>query len=171
MALRTIMIFPKFKNMEIIDAIRAEYDPLSQLVQPHITLAFPFELKLSDEELSTFIDDKLLGIRPFTIRLHGISKSENTYGNYLFLDVTEGNEKLAYIHSKLYTDELKGLKPEQNYVPHMTIGKFKTEEELMHAYDKVKGLKAEFRTVVDTISIEMIGKNEESMIIIEKELH
>lgn len=33
--LRTIMIFPQFDNMEIIDEIRALYDPLSGLVRPH----------------------------------------------------------------------------------------------------------------------------------------
>ena len=42
MSERTIMIFPKFSNMEIIDRIRRNYDPLADLVRPHITLVFPF---------------------------------------------------------------------------------------------------------------------------------
>lgn len=32
MPLRTIMIFPKFDHMEIIEEIRKEYDPLFHLV-------------------------------------------------------------------------------------------------------------------------------------------
>ena len=40
---RTIMIFPKFSNQEIIDEIRKKYDPLYNLVKPHITLVFPFK--------------------------------------------------------------------------------------------------------------------------------
>ena len=44
--LRTIMIFPEFENMEIIDNIRKKYDPLAELVRPHITLVFPFESQM-----------------------------------------------------------------------------------------------------------------------------
>ncbi len=32
MSLRTIMIFPKFDNIDIIDEIREKYDPLAKLV-------------------------------------------------------------------------------------------------------------------------------------------
>lgn len=38
MNLRTIMIFPDFYNMEVIDNIREKYDPLAKLVRPHITI-------------------------------------------------------------------------------------------------------------------------------------
>ena len=44
--LRTIMIFPQFNNIEIIDGIRDRYDPLAKLVRPHITLVFPFESEM-----------------------------------------------------------------------------------------------------------------------------
>ncbi|CEK32658.1 2'-5' RNA ligase superfamily (plasmid) [[Clostridium] sordellii] len=37
---RCIMIFPKFNNIEIINKIRKQYDPLFEKVQPHITLIF-----------------------------------------------------------------------------------------------------------------------------------
>lgn len=40
--LRAIHLFPKFLNSHIIDALRAKYDPLVQLIPPHITLVFPF---------------------------------------------------------------------------------------------------------------------------------
>lgn len=170
MALRTIMIFPKFQNMKIIDAIRSEYDPLSKLVRPHITLVFPFDLELSDEELSIFLDNRLCGVRPFTISLQGISRYEDKYGNYLLLDVNEGNDQLSDIHCKLCTGELKKLNSGSMYIPHMTIGKLKTLEDLSRAYDKVKGLEVEFKTVIDAICVEVIGENEESTIIIEKRL-
>jgi len=45
------MIFPEFENMEIIDNIRKQYDPLADLVRPHITLVFPFESPLSNMQL------------------------------------------------------------------------------------------------------------------------
>ena len=87
MSLRTIMIFPEFENMDIIDRIRDKYDPLARLVRPHIT-----------------------------------------------------------------------------------IGKFQTEKELNNAYNDLKNLDESFTTIVNKISVEVIGKNEESIIVIEKML-
>ena len=49
---RTIMIFPQFDNIERIDGIRRKYDPLSNLVRPHITLVFPFKSEITTEALS-----------------------------------------------------------------------------------------------------------------------
>ena len=48
---RDILIFPKFDNMKIIGKIRKKYDRLSNLVAPHITLAFPFKDEISNEDL------------------------------------------------------------------------------------------------------------------------
>lgn len=49
---RTIMIFPQFDNIEKINEIRCKYDPLSDLVRPHITLVFPFKNEITSEYLS-----------------------------------------------------------------------------------------------------------------------
>ncbi len=46
---RTIMIFPKFDNLDIINSIRDKYDPLAKLVPPHLTLVFPFKSELTKE--------------------------------------------------------------------------------------------------------------------------
>ncbi|WP_051623493.1 hypothetical protein [Clostridium hydrogeniformans] len=48
---RTIMIFPQFKNVNIIDDIRKKYDPLANNVRPYITLVFTFESNLTSIEL------------------------------------------------------------------------------------------------------------------------
>lgn len=45
MNLRTIMIFPSFENMKLIDSIREKYDPLAKLIRPHLLLFFPLMLK------------------------------------------------------------------------------------------------------------------------------
>ena len=56
MAQRTIMIFPDFEQMEIIESIREKYDPLYQLVKHHITVVFPFDMDVSNEELSKILE-------------------------------------------------------------------------------------------------------------------
>ena len=63
MSLRTIMIFPEFDNIDIIDEIRAKYDPLAKLVRPHITIVFPFEMEITNDELSMILENRLRDIK------------------------------------------------------------------------------------------------------------
>ena len=48
---RDILIFPSFKGIEKIQTIRNKYDELANIIPPHITLAFPFDLPISNEKL------------------------------------------------------------------------------------------------------------------------
>ena len=52
----------------------------------------------------------------------------------------------------------------------MTIGNLPTEESLNNAFNNIKSIEDTFSTLVKKISVEMIGDNEESIIIMEKEL-
>lgn len=167
MSLRTIMLFPEFDNAGIIDDIRAQYDPLSELVRPHITLVFPFDLQMPNEQLKVFLDNRLKDTQPFTIQLSQISKHINRHGNYLFLNVSKGSEKISEIYDTLHTDELEKLNMGRPYIPHMTIGKLETPELLNEAYEHIKTVTDTFTTEVNKISVEMIGANDESIIIIE----
>jgi len=65
------MIFPKLNDMDIIDGIRDRFDPLAKLVRPHITLVFPFEHDMSNEELEQILDYRLNGISPFDLEMQG----------------------------------------------------------------------------------------------------
>jgi len=170
MSLRTIMIFPEFDNMEIIDNIRKHYDPLAELVRPHITLVFPFESTISNMELKGVLDKRLHAVKPFEIQLKGISKQEDKFGNYLFLNVAHGAKQLNFIHQVLYENEFREFDMGMPYVPHMTVGNLASVELLENAYNRIKSLEDTFSTVVRKISVEMIGDNEESIIVIEKEL-
>ena len=170
MNLRTIMIFPEFENMEIIDNIRNQYDPLAKLVRPHITLVFPFKSQMSNEELTQILNIRLMSVKSFELKLGGISKQEDVFGNYLFLDVLQGMEELCCIHQILYDNEFKTFDSGLPYLPHMTIGKLSTAQLLENAFNDIKSMNNTFSTIVNKVSVEMIGDNEESIIVIEKEL-
>ena len=170
MNLRTIMIFPEFENMEIIDNIRNQYDPLAKLVRPHITLVFPFKSQMSNEELTQILNTRLMSVKPFELKLGGISKQEDAFGNYIFLDVLRGMKELCNIHQILYNNEFKKFDSGLPYLPHMTIGKLPTAQLLENAFNNIKSMNNIFSTIVNKISVEMIGDNEESIIVIEKEL-
>ncbi|PJI07227.1 MULTISPECIES: 2'-5' RNA ligase family protein [Clostridium] len=168
---RTIMIFPEFQNMNVINYIREKYDPLADLVLPHITLVFPFDSKLTNEELKLYLKESLEGIHPFKIELEGFSKQEDIYGNYLFLNVVQGIDTIKNIHDRLYKDKLNKFKLGRDYVPHMTVGKVSSVEILDKAFDYVSKCNEKFSTVIKKISVEMIGEHEESIIIIEHDLN
>jgi 2'-5' RNA ligase len=164
------MIFPEFEEMEIIDEIREKYDPLAFLVRPHITIVFPFENQMSNSDIAEILLNRLETIHPFELVLNGISKQEDRFGNYLFLDVKDGNEEICSIHNLLYKNEFSEYDLGLGYRPHMTVGKLPTADALNMAYEEVKDVNNVFKTVVNKISVEMIGENEESIIIIEHEL-
>jgi len=103
------MIFPDFENVELIDCIRKDYDPLVDLVRPHITLVFPFEDNISNDELKSILEDRLKGVKPFDIELKGFSKSKDRYGNFLFMNVMSGMESIVRIHDVLYNNEFSKL--------------------------------------------------------------
>lgn len=168
---RTIMIFPEFENSHVIDKIRAKYDPLADLVRPHITLVFPFEGQFGNDTLKRVLDRRLEGIEPFELCVRGISSQKGYMGYYyLFLDIVKGAEEITKIHDALYENEFRHYDLGSGYFPHITVGKLPSKELLDEALEDIRDMNDEFRTTVKKISVEMIGENEESIIIIEKDL-
>ena len=167
---RTIMIFPEFENSEIIDRIRAKYDPLAGLVRPHITLVFPFEGDFGNEVLERVLENRLSHIKPFDIRLKGITGDYGHFGNTLFLNIIQGMKEIIEIHDVLYANEFRHYDLGFDYVPHITVGKLPSKEMLDEALASVGHIEDEFATTVNKISVEVIGENEESIIVIEKML-
>ena len=164
------MIFPEFENIAIINQIREKYDPLAKLIRPHITLVFPFEDKMSNKKLLNILNEKLTGIKPFKIELQGFSKCEDGFGNYLFLNVIKGRDEIIKIHNLLYDNEFHKFKADLVYLPHMTVGKLKDNFELEQAYEEIKNIDCLFASNINKVFVEMIGDNEESIIVIEKQL-
>jgi len=171
MITRTIMIFPEFENIGSIDKIRSKYDPLADLVRPHITLVFPFESGMTDDEVREILEKRLEDTIQFDLTLQGFSKQiDEKFGNLLFLNVTKGNDEIVKIHDILYANEFMRFNLGYPYIPHITVGKTKTVDELNAAYEDASSCNEVFSTTVTKISVEMIGEHEESIIIIEKEL-
>jgi len=165
---RTIMIFPEFKNINIINEIRGKYDPLAKHVRPHISLVFTFESSLTSIEIEEHLKKAVDGIRCFTLNLQEIIKIDNSLGKYLFLGINQGNEQIKEISIKLYTGILQCYKPdwlnEDTFLPHMTIGSFTSKEDLDIAFRDTQAIKNNFTTIVDKISVEIVDENEDSII-------
>lgn len=76
---RDILILPKFENLDELEIIRKEYDELYGILPPHITLAFPFENEMSNDELKSRLLEITSDIQPIQIELEG----------YLYMKIKE----------------------------------------------------------------------------------
>lgn len=161
---RTILIFPKFTNINEIQKTRKKYDELYNKIPPHITIVFPFDSDIPNEKLKFIIEKSLIGIQPFKIKCKGISIKEDKRINtfYIFLNIIEGEDTIKNINKTIYKN-LFNKDVGNDYIPHITLGTTNNEKEMIT-------LDCEFSTVIDNITVETIGENEESIIEFKVEL-
>lgn len=138
-------------------------------------MVFTFESSLTSIKLRDHLEKVLTDIGPFRLTMGDVIKIDNSLGMYLFLVLTEGNEDIKKLSSKLYTGILKPYKPEwlndETFLPHMTIGSFTSKGNLNKAFKNVSVIKENFTTMVDKVSVEVIDENEDSIIEIEVSLN
>ena len=157
---RDILIIPKFNNITEIQKIRKKYDELFDIIAPHITLAFPFKKEIPNEKLKEKLLNITKNIIPFKIKCKGttLKKDEKANTYYIFLNILEGKEKIKKIHQEIYKNILNDIDIKKyNYEPHITLGNTNNINEKIE-------LNEEFETIVNSIVVERIGKNEESII-------
>lgn len=161
---RSILIFPDLIQKETIDTIRSRFDPLASLIKPHITLVFPFKSSYKKEEIETFAKQQLTGVSPFRLCLHGVCKYQENGEHYLFVQIQDGEEEIRQLHDILYQGFMAEFKKDIPYIPHMTVGKLSSAEELERAWELVKDKELHFQTNVEHICVERIGEQGESII-------
>ena len=142
--------------MRIIDKIRNKYDRLSNLVAPHITLAFPFNDKISNEDLISKLSALLKKHSHFEVTFKGISLSDD---NYILLNCVKGNYEILKLHDDIYEKIIPShFKKSIKNIPHITLGQADNLKDFSN-------FNYEFTTMINEVSIEFIGSNEESIII------
>lgn len=161
---RDILIFPQFTNIEKIENIRKQYDELYKILPPHITLAFPFESSMSNDELKDRLMQVLKSVEPFEIVMSGVSlhKDENIKTNYIFLNVVSGVKEIKILHNEIY-EKVLNQKMSFEYIPHIPLGTTENEQIEFELNDK-------FKTIVTKVFVEEIGENEESNVLFEVDL-
>ena len=121
-AVWAIVIFPAFLPFErqAIGRIRAAYDPLVAMIDPHITLVFPFEATIAQADLLTHVQQAIEPVVSFEIELRCVTGQEDAW---LFLNVKRGNDQIIALHDRLYSGPLAPYyDPRYTYVPHLTVG-------------------------------------------------
>ncbi|MFB5248911.1 2'-5' RNA ligase family protein [Bacillus cereus] len=160
--MRTILLFLHNMSIDKIENIRQKHDPLFGLIPPHITIIFPFESNISNDELKSHILNLSKGVGEIEIKFARRISSE---GEYLFLEVERGKEKIEEWHDRLYTGPLlQFFRTDIPYIPHVTVGRKYSTELAAKVVKDIPSFHEKLNCVIDRISVERIGENGESII-------
>lgn len=160
--LRAVHLFPKFPNQAVIDQLRSTYDPLFDLIEPHITLVFPFESDLSTKQVDRHLHNVTASHSSFHIKLQCITGWEE---QYLFVNVKQGNDDIISLHDRLYSGILAPfLKRDITYLPHMTVGRLANRKTFEDAIKATANVVEVFETCATEIVSEIIDHDGASTI-------
>jgi 2'-5' RNA ligase len=83
-------------------------------------------------------------VAPFAVTLEGIIGAER---EYLFLKVKRGSDSIVELHERLYSGPLQvHLSVAHTYVPHVTVGRLRSEA----AFESALATVAQIDTQIDT---------------------
>ena len=146
----------KLKNNFFTKTIYKYYDIVDK-IELHIAVTFPFDSDISDDELNEKLSSVAEKYKPFKITCHGVSTPVGE-SNYRFLNIIENKD----IIKKMSDDIYKNIIPEHleyrdkyNYDPHISLANMPLDEEIK--------LDETFEMIVDSLYVERIGSNDESV--------
>lgn len=161
---RAIHLFPNFSNIDRIEAFREKYDPLYNLIPPHLTLVFPFENGPTTKELRRHVERSVAFVSAFRIVLQEITGEQD---RYLFLNVKEGNDKIVELHDRLYRNVMAPyINRRITYVPHLTMARFseRNKDQFEAAFRESLELSDRFESTITDVYIEQIAASGASII-------
>ena len=154
---RDVLIMVDFPNIGKIKEIQKKYYDIADKIEPHIAVTFPFDSDLSDKELYEELSKVVEKYKPFKITCHGVSTPVGE-PDYRFLNVSENKEIIKNMSDDIYKSIIPGElehRDKHNYVPHISLANIPLDEEI-ELYDT-------FEMTVDSLYVERIGSNDESI--------
>lgn len=144
-----------------IQAFRERNDPLGRLIEPHITVVFPFKSDLSDEELIQHVEAQIESTSSF----HASLCAQPTLDSeYVYFPIDIGANEILEIHERLYDGPLSRHLQARPYVPHITVGGGKSAQ-VKRIEDEAKALGITKTFSIKKMKIERIGNSGESKVI------
>lgn len=145
------------KNNKQIEKSRTRFGINTTKIKPHINIVYPFEL--NEKIVEDIIKNSLKDVKKFHLTLKGLKKSAKGY--YLYLLVNKGKAEIMKIYSRLHSSELSKFKNKDmpKYIPHLSLGNFKTKKEFDSAFKETKEKKLEFKSKVNSIQLVTLNKD------------
>lgn len=143
----SVVIFPSGRVQEVANSYRKRYDPTFALIPPYIRLKEAFELGDAQlPELVAHLEDVAQRTEAFTIRYHKVS-SFYPANNTLYFAI-ENKEPLEQLHHRVIEHDAKH-KETYAYIPHLTIGRDLSSDELKDLTGQMKMLQLDLSSEIN----------------------
>lgn len=143
----SVVVFPSSNVQEVANSYRKRYDPTYSLIPPYIRLKEAFEL--AEEELPKLVEhlEKVANTTTaFSVHFHRVSTFHPT-NNVIYFGIQD-KEPFIALHQKIM--EFFGSEKERYaFVPHLTIGRDLTDDELKDVVGRLSMVKIDMSTLVD----------------------
>lgn len=146
-----------------VQSLRQLYDPLAELIQPHITLVFPFHSSMTDKMLIDHVEDVTASVHRFNAT---VKPAVEAGDGCIYLPLGDGANLVRELHDKLYTGPLVTFLIEKSYIPHITVANVESKQ-MSDIYLKVAGSSIQPRFLVSAVILERIGNRGHSIHIAE----
>jgi len=170
LVMRSVLIFPRFSADCPVNEVRRLFDPAYATIRPHLTLVFPFLSAYPAKDIQSAVVSCTAGVQPFSLTLSDVVV-KNTF---LFMLPAEGRDKVADLFHALYSGIFAPYLPpvleREEFIPHMTVGTC-TAENAGERLAAVRTMLGTYTVLIDTVSVEIIGDDNRSIIESEITLH
>ncbi|NHK32678.1 MAG: 2'-5' RNA ligase family protein [Asgard group archaeon] len=122
---RILVHYPRIDTTKIED-FRRKYDFTYDVIRAHITIVFPCDEKVTEEEISDHIKTVLEEWEPFEVTLEDFTLSKDYW---LFLTMTKGNDTVIQLYKDLYQGILEPYSQMDLFIPHIGVGYFARKED------------------------------------------
>lgn len=153
---QTILLI--LKKDKKIEQIRKRSNIDTRKFKPHISLVYPFEL-LDQKRLFEHINCVIKEFNSFDVELTKLDKSRKEY--YLYLSPVKGKKIILNLYKKLNRGILWGFKNKDmpKYIPHISLGIFKTRKEIDNAIKELRKEKLKYKAKIDSIQLLTLNKD------------
>lgn len=143
----SIVVFPSSKVQEVANSYRKRYDPTYSLVPPFIRLKEGFELDEAKlPELVSHLEQVASSTDSFEAHFHRFATFHPTT-NVIYMAV-QNKEPFNELHQKI-ADQCVTQKETYAFVPHLTIGRDLSDDELRDVTGELGMAKVDLTTEVD----------------------
>lgn len=140
-------------HSEAIDELRKKYDPMVDIIKPHVTIVFPIsENEITEDVLIEHIQNQVKNFRSFLLQFSGLKCS---WDDYLFLVTKDGTKNMEKMHDDIYKGILAPfLRHDISFSPHVTLGVFQQkQEQYIRAEKEAKQQNFSFTETIDHVSL------------------
>lgn len=143
----SIVVFPSAEAQEIANSYRKRYDHAYALIPPYIRLKEAFEAdEASLTKLIGHLEDVASSTDSFKVHFHRVSTFHPTT-NVIYLAV-QNKEPFENLHKKI-VEHCVSTEETYAYVPHLTIGRDLSDDELRDVTGQLSMAKIDITSEVD----------------------